>query len=400
MIGRMPDTSDRVAAEEVRRRSERSAEKVEGSKQDPFDWIPTIQPIELLTPRSAFAAEGSSLDVGTPLIQTGWKLLDDKIGGFAIPSLNVLGAAPKSGKSTWAQIIAARHAALGGVTYHLDLENGRRRYYRRLLCRLLKIGPGEVTRAFAYPKADGSAAVIDAWYAMKANIDKLDSLYAEFSPPIGLQAGLTNRLMEVRRKAGSRKLLVVIDSLQKLPGKLDDRRATVDEWVRLFERLRIEIDAAFLVISEIKRGKSGEYVVHESAFKESGGIEYAADLAMTMTRPRADEKKKDSVSTLRIELARDCDKDPRGMIAVYEPKRPWYGLEEKPPPDKAEATGSAMDRAIIWLREFLSYEAMKPGDVIKSGEKEGHKKSTVQRAKAKLQKDKEVAVDDDGWRLV
>src|SRR5512133_3677120 len=95
-----------------------------------------------LTARSAI--ESDELDAEAAFIATGWSRLDAAIGGgFLIPSLNVLGAAPKAGKSTWAQIIAFRHAESEGVAYVLDLENGRRRYFRRLVCRLAERKFGE-----------------------------------------------------------------------------------------------------------------------------------------------------------------------------------------------------------------------------------------------------------------
>jgi hypothetical protein len=80
---------------------------------------------------------------------------------------------------------------------------------------------------------------------------------------------------------------------------------------------------------EVRRGKDG-YVAREDAFKESSGIEYAADLAMTLNRPAADEDK-EAPATLRIELARDCDEDPRGEVASYRPLHPYYGIEEIDP---------------------------------------------------------------------
>ena len=48
---------------------------------------------------------------------------------------------------------------------------------------------------------------------------------------------------------------------------------------------------------------------------------------MTLTRPTADEGT-EARSTLRVELARDCDDDPRGEVADYRPLFPFYGLEE------------------------------------------------------------------------
>jgi len=128
------------------------------------------------------------------------------------------------------------------------------------------------------------------------------SLFVEFAPPRDFAA----RIAAARTRAGERPLLLVIDSLQKLPMDLDDRRAGIDAWIRLLERLRHGHEAAVSLISEIKRDQKGQYTAHEIAFKESGGTEYAADLAMTLTRPSAAETA-EACSTLRVELSHDCD---------------------------------------------------------------------------------------------
>jgi hypothetical protein len=210
------------------------------------------------------------------------------------------------------------------------------------------------------------------------------------------------RLAEVRAVAGDRPLLVVVDSLQKLPGDLSDRRATIDGWVRLFERLRLDLDAAFLVISEIKRNPKGEYVAHEAAFKESGGIEYAADLAMTLERPRADQDE-EPVSTLSVQLSRDCDEDPRGVIASYVPVRPCYGIEERDPvasrPGNRRAPAGKADAAGDWLAALLADGPVRAGDVISQGERAGHTRATLYRVRKALDVQECTLNLKTAWRL-
>jgi KaiC/GvpD/RAD55 family RecA-like ATPase len=255
-----------------------------------------------------------------------------------VPSLNILGAAPKSGKSTWAQIIAERHAEAGGFVYYLDLENGRRHFMRRMLCRHAHLGGSQVAAALRaqHRGVFQSRDQVECWNNAKIWVREslAPRLFVEFTPPKDFAA----RVAAVRQKAGDRPLLLVLDSLQKLPMNLEDRRAGVDAWIRLLERLRHEHEAAVLLISEIKRDQKGQYRAHEAAFKESGGIEYAADLAMTLTRLAADEGAEAS-STLRIELARDCDEDPRGDVATYRPVFPHYGLEEGEPSARRSKNG-------------------------------------------------------------
>jgi hypothetical protein len=167
------------------------------------------------------------------------------------------------------------------------------------------------------------------------------SWLVEFEPP----PDFALRVAAARTMAGKRPSLIVIDSLQKLPMELEDRRAGVDTWVRVLERVRHEHDAAVLLISEIKRDQKGQYTAHEAAFKESGGIEYAADLAMTLTRPTADDPAEAS-STLRVELARDCDNDPRGVVAAYRPLFPFHGLEEVEVENRSTRNGMRSHRSI------------------------------------------------------
>lgn len=263
---------------------------------------------------SALAKEVAALEGGSKPISSGWPRLDRVLGGgFAVPSLNILGAAPKSGKSTWAQIVTERHVESGGFAYYLDLENGRRRFMRRLLCRRSRLGSAQVTAALRGERVGdfGAAEENARWQEAKRWVENTlgPRWLVEFTAP----RDLSLRVANVRVKAADRPLLVVIDSLQKLPMSLEDRRAGVDTWIRLLERLRHEHDAAVLLVSEIKRDQRGQYTTHEAAFKESGGIEYAADLAMTLTRSTAF----DASFALCVELARDCDDDPRGVVAAY-----------------------------------------------------------------------------------
>jgi hypothetical protein len=201
---------------------------------------------------------------------------------------------------------------------------------RRLLCRHAQLGGAQVAAALRARRlgAFESLNQVERWNKAKQWVQQklAPGFHVEFTPPKDFAA----RVAALREKAGDRQLLIVLDSLQKLPMDLEDRRAGVDAWVRLLERLRHEHEAAVLLISEIKRDQKGQYTPHEAAFKESGGIEYAADLAMTLTRPTADENA-DACSTLRVELARDCDEDPRGEVAGYRPLFPFYGIEEIEP---------------------------------------------------------------------
>jgi KaiC/GvpD/RAD55 family RecA-like ATPase len=349
-------------------------------------------------------AEEHRLEEGVQRVPTGFPRLDAALGGgLVIPSLNVLGAAPKSGKSTWAQVVAVQHVERGGVAYYLDLENGRRRFLRQVLCRRAQLGGADVAAAMSAARAGAfsSRANAERWRAAKRwlSADIGPRLFAEFTPPENLE----ERLRGVRALEPDRPLLVVVDSLQKLPMNLEDRRASVDSWVRFFERLRHELDAVFLVISEIKRATSGRYEANESAFKESGGIEYAADLAATLTRPRADEGE-EAVSTLRIELARDCDEDPRGEVASYAPVFPFYGLEERAPAARqaAKRRGPAPEKgaaARAFLEAALVSGPVAVEDLVRDGKAQGISRTTLYEVRGEMGLTTATANLRAAWRL-
>ncbi len=332
----------------------------------------------------ALAAEETRIEEGVERIPTGFPRLDAATGGgLEIPSFNVLAAAPKSGKSTLTDIIAIRNAEAGGVSYVLDSENGCRRFLRRALCRRAGLGPSVVAAALRDQRAGvfASRDAVERWREAKEWLRGLrDRLFVDFRAP----DDFVGRVAAARAIAGDRKLLVAVDSVQKLPMDFADRRASVDQWLRIFEAVRDQLDVALWVVSEIKRDFKGGYTAHESAFKESGGIEYAADLAMTLTRPRADEDDAPRVSTLRIELARDCEEAPEGDVASYTMIRPHYGMEEGDPAPRRAAKGTRVDAGCDFLREILATGPVRVSEILAQGAKAGLSRPTLYRARASL----------------
>lgn len=352
---------------------------------------------------AALQHEEARLEQGVARVATGWPRLDAALGsGLAVPSLTVLGAPPKSGKSTWTQMIAVRHVEAGGVAYVLDLENGRRRVLRQILCRCAELGPKEVAAALRDERAQvfRSREAAERWGAAKVWLrDTLGPrLYVETTPPHDLVA----RVAAARQVAGDAKLLLVIDSLQRLPAAnpRDDRRTTVDAWIALLGRLRHEHEAAILLVSEIRRGREG-YAPREDAYKESSGIEYGADLALTLSRAAADDEGADAVSTLRVELARDSDEDPRGDVASYRPVHPYYGLaEENPAPRRGRGRPATQGSAAAeWLRDQLAHGAMRVSEILRRGEEAGYSRRTLYRARDAIGAVSCTVQLHDGWRL-
>ena len=70
-------------------------------------------------------------------LTTGFSLLDSAIGG--VHGINVIGGAPKVGKSTFVIQIASEMALKKIPVLYYDFENGRQKIYQRTLCRLARL---------------------------------------------------------------------------------------------------------------------------------------------------------------------------------------------------------------------------------------------------------------------
>ena len=142
------------------------------------------------------------------------------------------------GKSTLAVQLAVEYGRVGPVLYY-DMENGP----DVMLYRVGKRYGGDVAKARQATK----------------NIYFRESIRS---------------LSDDLRSMGKRKCLVVVDSLQKLPTSVDNRRSSLDVWVHRFERLKKQGHTVIL-ISEKNREQYGEAT--QRGFKETGEIEYSAD---------------------------------------------------------------------------------------------------------------------------
>jgi hypothetical protein len=71
--------------------------------------------------------------------------------------------------------------------------------------------------------------------------------------------------------------LVVVDSVQTLPAPTEFRKSGLDAWIRRFKGLR-KRGYYFLLLSEVPKSRYGA-PASIGSFKETGDIEYAADLA-------------------------------------------------------------------------------------------------------------------------
>ena len=214
------------------------------------------------------------LEDGIQGLPTGFPALDTKLRGLR--GLVLLGAAPKVGKSTFCLNIGlhvARDIEGASVLYY-DIENGRSIVLLRLLSNLYGL---TIEQLRERKKSEGEVWQADLEEKLPGFF--LTTNHSEMRPEI---------IERQVQKVGAEKTLIVLDSLQKLPPLEKKRRDSIDSWIRALERIKQDPTVVVLLVSELSRGENEVHYRRPSlgAFKESGGIEYGADVALQFTGPK------------------------------------------------------------------------------------------------------------------
>jgi len=256
-------------------------------------------------------------------LQSGFTQLDRHIDG--IHGINVIGGAPKVGKSAFLIQIGTEMSRRRVPVLYYDFENGRQKIYQRTLSRLTHLE----TEKLRYQKfegdertryEDGCSQLRKMLYYFRVVNDR------KVTPEI-----MRKHIDFIRHETRSEFTVVIVDSLHKLPFKdFSERRSGIDYWLRQMESIRDELQVSFLVISELTRGEKGGYrdAPHMGMFKGSGDIEYSADNAIIFTPEwEAGGGQQLNQRHNKLWLVASREHAP-GHIANYRVDYPYWGFEE------------------------------------------------------------------------
>lgn len=268
------------------------------------DWLRRIKIKSYLYDLSGELEKSFQLNC-TSIPALNWRLR--RIEGFTI-----LAGEPKTGKSTLAGQIAEDYARQGIPVLYLDFEMGWRRFFSRAFQRktglilddeLQRRDKPQLYQAFmAWADEYWQAIGQDFFYRGNSHLREMD-----------IEGNLLRRdIREIRRGTKKDNVVVVIDSLQKLPFQGVDRRSSIDLWLRLVEGIVAE-GVTVVAVSELSR---------EGKYKESGDIEYTADNCIELICP---EKSDPDSMILSLPYSRDYE---TGKICDLRRERPKWKFVE------------------------------------------------------------------------
>ena len=223
-------------------------------------------------------------DTGKPVmgIKTGIGRLDEITGGLE-EGLYLLGAAPGFGKTTLATQISGAVAGAGDPVVYVSFENSAANLVSKMLCARAGLNSRDVRRGYADPDRLARAAV-----ELAPVLERIAVVEGTGRLTV---AEVRGRALQMMHRAGGDECLVVVDYLQlwakasaELRGMISARErveALAGELRGLATRLKSPVLA---IVSQNRAqgdyGANGKGAPTLDSLKESGDLEYAADVVM------------------------------------------------------------------------------------------------------------------------
>lgn len=224
-------------------------------------------------------------------LSTGMKNLDCALGGGITPGLYVLGAIPNLGKSTLALQIAQNISAGGNPVLFFSMEMPKTRIASKALSRQIFMNTRNPRYSSDMLLNEESAADTTLWKQVdiaRAQVaEDCKNLYVIERDDMICSAKDIEKIVAqfMADQTDEKKPVVVVDYLQILSGDRTSSfvsdRAIVDSNIRILTTLSTQKKIPVLVISAFNRTNYQTQVSME-AFKESGAIEYSADVILGM----------------------------------------------------------------------------------------------------------------------
>lgn len=237
-----------------------------------------------------------------PRLKTGFSQLDTVLGGGIGPGITVIGAISGIGKSTFSLQMAENVSMSGIPVLYFSLEMPSVRIAAKSICRQVFIDS-----EFDKKRAINADSLTNTEFTKKINAEtwkrinkariiveeKSQKLYIIERKDGMLSAAMISNIVKNFIKDQKERPLVFVDYLQILPPNDTNFRGSdkqnVDESIRQMTELAISEDISVVLISSLNRDGYKNPVQLES-FKETGSIEYSADVVLGLQFCEAGKK--------------------------------------------------------------------------------------------------------------
>jgi replicative DNA helicase len=218
-------------------------------------------------------------------LSTGFGVLDQRLGGGVYPGLYVLGAATSLGKTSFCHQVASHLAHIGANVLFFSLEMSKFEMISRGIAREIGRRAAIINSSFSslnirkLPVNDDITNGIEAY--KKLTDGRLNIIQCDFGYTVEKVIEYTKNFMAANRGVAT---ILFIDYLQILSQENKTlhnsvKREEIDAIITSLKLFSSVHKIPIFVVSSLNRGNYILPVSYES-FKESGGIEYTADVVL------------------------------------------------------------------------------------------------------------------------
>ncbi len=215
-----------------------------------------------------------------PGIETGFKKVDEILGGLQKTDLIILAARPGVGKTAFALNIAAHAAQVGNKVMIFSLEMSDTQLGQRMLSTTASV-PMENIRNGNISQADWDAIsdAQDSFERVNLVIDDTSSI-----TPVEMK----NKCRRFKAEKGGLDL-VIVDYLQLMSMgnyRTEQREKEIGAMTRAIKIMAKELDCAVVLLSQLSRGpeQRADHKPQLSDLRDSGSIEQDADIVIFLRR--------------------------------------------------------------------------------------------------------------------
>lgn len=222
------------------------------------------------------------------------------------PGLYVLGGLPALGKTTFAWQLLEQMARQGEKCVYCSYEMSEFELYTKSATRELFSRDRNTTLTSAGIRRGDETRILKEILVEFGEIG-IDLTVVEMQ-----EQDIDDLIYELRKYCVEKAPVIVLDYLQIVPVRKKEASAKqgIDEIVRKLKNFQRETGATFIVISSFNRQNYGQQVAFES-FKESGNIEYSADVVWGLQLYATRELKEGVTNQNRDIISKAKEANPR-----------------------------------------------------------------------------------------